>query len=67
MVTVAHAQSTFKKVQLALTATLEACQRNGHIDHAADPQQLAGLLLTVPPGIEALDKAGITPCGTSWR
>ena len=50
---------TFEGVQLALTADLEACQRNGDIDPAADAQQLAGLLLTVHRGIEALGKAGI--------
>lgn len=50
---------TFEKVQLALTADLEACQRNGDIDPAADARQLAGLLLTVHRGIEALGKAGI--------
>ncbi len=50
---------TFEAVGLALTANLEACQRNGDIDPAADARQLAGLLLTVHRGIEALGKAGI--------
>ena len=50
---------TFQHVQLALTADLEAAQRNGDIDPAADAQQLAGLLLTVHRGIEALGEAGI--------
>lgn len=50
---------TFEKVQLALTADLQACQRNGDIDPAADAHHLAGLLLTVHRGIEALGKAGI--------
>jgi TetR/AcrR family transcriptional regulator, transcriptional repressor for nem operon len=50
---------TFEQVQRALTADLEACQRNGDIDPAADARQLAGLLLTVHRGIEALGKAGI--------
>ena len=50
---------TFETVRLALTADLEACQRNGDIDPAADAQRLAGLLLTVHRGIEALGKAGI--------
>ncbi|WP_261566648.1 TetR/AcrR family transcriptional regulator [Frankia gtarii] len=49
---------TFENVQLALTGNLEACQRNGDIHPAADAQQLAGLLLTVHRGIEALGKAG---------
>ena len=55
----ARSLATFEDVQLALTADLEACQRNGDIDPAADAQQLAGLLLTVHRGIEALGKAGI--------
>jgi TetR/AcrR family transcriptional regulator, transcriptional repressor for nem operon len=55
----ARSLATFQNVQLALTADLEACQRNGDIDPAADAQQLAGLLLTVHRGIEALGKAGI--------
>ena len=50
---------TFEQVQLALTANLEACQRNGDIDPAADARGIAGLLLTVHRGIEALGKAGI--------
>jgi len=49
---------TFENVQLALTANLKACQRNGDIDPAAEAQQLAGLLLAVHRGIEALGKAG---------
>ena len=49
---------TFESVQMTLTAGLEACQRNGDIDPAADAQQLAGLLLTVHRGVEALGKAG---------
>ena len=49
---------TFEGVQLALTADLEACQRNGDIDPDVDAEQLAGMLLTVHRGIEALGKAG---------
>jgi TetR/AcrR family transcriptional regulator, transcriptional repressor for nem operon len=48
----------FDGVQLALAADLEACQRNGDLDPAADAQQFAGLLLAVHRGIEALGKAG---------
>lgn len=55
----ARALATFEDVQRALTGDLEACQRNGDIDPAADAQQLAGLLLAVHRGIEALGKAGI--------
>ena len=55
----ARSLKTFENVQLALASGLEACQRNGDIDPVADAQQLAGLLLTVHRGIEALGKAGI--------
>lgn len=55
----ARSLRTFESVQQALTAALEACQRNGEVDPAADPAQLAGLLLAVHRGIEALGKAGI--------
>lgn len=55
----ARSLTTFEQVQLALTANLEACQRNGDIDPAADARGIAGLLLTVHRGIEALGKAGI--------
>jgi AcrR family transcriptional regulator len=48
----------FEGVRLALAADLEACQRTGDIDPAADAQQLAGLLLAVHRGVEALGKAG---------
>jgi TetR/AcrR family transcriptional repressor of nem operon len=54
----ARSLTTFESVQLALAGNLEACQRNGDINPAADAQQLAGLLLTVHRGIEALGKAG---------
>jgi hypothetical protein len=54
----ARSLKTFENVQLALAAGLKACQRNGDIDPAADAQQLAGLLLSVHRGIEALGKAG---------
>jgi AcrR family transcriptional regulator len=42
----------------ALTADIRAAQRNGDIDAAADPRELAGLVLAVLRGIEALGKAG---------
>lgn len=54
----ARSRTTFENVQLALTADLEAAQRNGDLDPAADARQLAGLLLAVHRGIEALGKAG---------
>jgi AcrR family transcriptional regulator len=55
----ARSLKAFQGVRSALAANLEACQRNGDIDPAADAQQLAGLLLTVHRGIEALAKAGV--------
>ncbi|PWW52214.1 TetR/AcrR family transcriptional regulator [Actinokineospora spheciospongiae] len=54
----ARARKTFESINQAITADLEACQRNGDIDPAADARRLAGLLLTVHRGIEALGKAG---------
>lgn len=54
----ARSRKTFETVELAFAANLKACQRNGDIDPAADAQQLAGLLLTVHRGVEALGKAG---------
>ncbi|MGW3114777.1 TetR/AcrR family transcriptional regulator [Streptomyces sp. NPDC001091] len=44
-----------------LRTEIEAAQRHGDIDRAADPGQLAGLLLAVVRGIEAVGKAGLTP------
>ena len=61
----ARALVTFEQVQAALAASVEACQRHGDVDPAADARQVAGLLLTVHRGIEALGKAGID--GSSLR
>ncbi|MEU9916250.1 TetR/AcrR family transcriptional regulator [Streptomyces sp. NPDC051001] len=44
-----------------LRTEISAAQRHGDIDSAADPQQLAALLLTVVRGIEAVGKAGLDP------
>lgn len=55
----ARSRKTFEAMQQALTADIEACQRNGDIDPASDARQLAGLMLTVHRGIEALGKAGV--------
>ena len=54
----ARSRTAFEGVQQAITAALEACQRHGDVDPAADAQQLAGLLLAVHRGVEALGKAG---------
>ncbi|GLY28827.1 TetR family transcriptional regulator [Kineosporia sp. NBRC 101731] len=57
-VVAARSLKTFDSVQQILAADLEACQRHGDVDPAANAQQLAALLLTVHRGIEALGKAG---------
>ncbi|WP_405566685.1 TetR/AcrR family transcriptional regulator [Streptomyces sp. NBC_01167] len=44
-----------------LRTEISAAQRHGDIDSAADPEQLAALLLTVVRGIEAVGKAGLDP------
>ncbi|MFD9076994.1 TetR/AcrR family transcriptional regulator [Streptomyces lasiicapitis] len=44
-----------------LRTEITAAQRHGDIDGAADPEQLAALLLTVVRGIEAVGKAGLDP------
>jgi AcrR family transcriptional regulator len=55
----ARSLKAFQGVHRAITADLEACQRNGDVDPAADTRQLAALLLAVHRGVEALGKAGI--------
>jgi TetR/AcrR family transcriptional repressor of nem operon len=40
---------------------VEKAQRAGHLDPAADPQVLGGLIVTTHRGLEALTKAGIDP------
>ena len=57
-VVTARTRAAFDGVQRAITAALEACQRHGDVDPAADAQRLASLLLAVHRGIEALGKAG---------
>jgi TetR/AcrR family transcriptional repressor of nem operon len=54
----ARSLRTFKILQEALAVDIEAAQRHGDIDPAADPRQLADLVLAVLRGIEALGKAG---------
>jgi TetR/AcrR family transcriptional regulator, transcriptional repressor for nem operon len=54
----ARSQRTFEVVEEALAADIRAAQRSGDIDDAADPHELAGLVLAVLRGIEALGKAG---------
>ena len=54
----ARALRTFEILEEALAADIQAAQRHGDIDPAADPHQLADLVLAVLRGIEALGKAG---------
>jgi TetR/AcrR family transcriptional regulator, transcriptional repressor for nem operon len=54
----ARSMRTFDILEEALAADIQAAQRNGDIDAAADPRELAGLVLAVLRGIEALGKAG---------
>ena len=54
----ARSVRTFKSLHEALAGDIEAAQRHGDIDPAADPQKLADLVLAVLRGIEALGKAG---------
>jgi TetR/AcrR family transcriptional repressor of nem operon len=54
----ASAQRTFDAIEGLLASCVEAAQRNRDIDPAVDPRQLAGLLLAVLRGMEALGRAG---------
>jgi TetR/AcrR family transcriptional repressor of nem operon len=58
---VATARRTFEAIEELLTARVAAAQRAGDISPEADPAQLAGLLLAVLRGIEALGKGGGQP------
>jgi AcrR family transcriptional regulator len=49
---------TFASLHEALAVDIQAAQRHGDIDPAADPRHLADLVLAVLRGIEALGKAG---------
>jgi AcrR family transcriptional regulator len=54
----ARAKQTFDAIEEAFVDCIEGAQRAGDIDPSADAHQLAGLLLAVLRGIEALGKAG---------
>lgn len=53
-----RARQTFDAIAEALTATIAAAQRAGDIRPAADPGDLANVVLAVLRGIEALGKGG---------
>jgi TetR/AcrR family transcriptional repressor of nem operon len=57
----ARALGTFAHLHEALAVDIQAAQRHGDIGPAADPHQLADLVLAVLRGIEALGKAGKDP------
>ena len=54
----ARSLAAFEGLRQTFTAVLEACQRNGDVDPGADASRLAGLLLAVHRGIEAVGEAG---------
>ncbi|MEU3464286.1 TetR/AcrR family transcriptional regulator [Streptomyces sp. NPDC006733] len=57
----AQSAATMTALLTLLQTEISAAQRHGDIDRAADPEQLAALLLTVVRGIEAVGKAGLAP------
>jgi len=57
----ARASQTFQALEELITTCVAAAQRAGDIDADADPAGLAGLLLAVLRGIEALGKGGRSP------
>jgi TetR/AcrR family transcriptional repressor of nem operon len=57
----ATARRTFQAIEELLTSCIAAAQRAGDISQDADPARLAGLLLAVIRGIEALGKGGSSP------
>jgi len=58
---VATARRTFAAIEELIAACVAGAQRAGEIDQDADPGRLAGLLLAVLRGIEALGKGGSSP------
>ena len=57
----ATARKTFAAIEELITSCIAAAQRAGDIKQDADPVRLAGLLLAVLRGIEALGKGGTSP------
>jgi AcrR family transcriptional regulator len=54
----ARVKQTFDAIEEALVECIEAAQRAGDVDPSSDGRQLAGLILAILRGIEALGKAG---------
>lgn len=61
VVVVARARATLELFSELLTACLERARLDGEISADADPRGLAGMLLAVNRGMEALGKAGASP------
>jgi AcrR family transcriptional regulator len=57
----ARASRAFRDLEDLITSCVAAAQRAGDIQPGADPARLAGLLLAVLRGIEALGKGGRSP------
>ncbi|HEY6787966.1 MAG TPA: TetR/AcrR family transcriptional regulator [Trebonia sp.] len=57
----ARASQAFRDLEDLITSCVAAAQRAGDIQPGADPARLAGLLLAVLRGIEALGKGGRSP------
>jgi AcrR family transcriptional regulator len=57
----ATARQTFAAIEELISSCIAGAQRAGDITQDADPTRLAGLLLAVLRGIEALGKAGSNP------
>lgn len=51
--------ATFETIIDSCRQLVEQAQRAGHLDPAADPEVLGGLIVTTHRGIEALAKAGV--------
>jgi len=58
---VATARRTFTAIEQLISSCIAGAQRAGDIKQDADPARLAGLLLAVLRGIEALGKGGSSP------
>jgi AcrR family transcriptional regulator len=57
----ATARRTFAAIEELISSCIAGAQRAGDIKQDADPSRLAGLLLAVLRGIEALGKGGSSP------
>jgi AcrR family transcriptional regulator len=57
----ARSQATFASLQEILMDCVAEAQRDGALDPAADPAQVAGVMLAVQRGLEAIGKSGMPP------